>query len=207
MIVQNLLSNKTTSSWMLFFISFKGRSALACFPFEGEDFSWNVRYDPQTREGDAEEDQEQPAAVGWSFFSRVMVRNSSISAFNLNSERDEVVRVVAATPVQSELSPVEVDPPPPRSPQPLKATIRPLPGVVLRWRWLRRVPQTQTDEWFKRIHKALSRIRNERGDVLGMHNCAENCICKRRWWFSGRNRAKWLRAILNRFVEMRLELY
>lgn len=54
---------------MLFFISFKGRSALACFPFEGEDFSWNVRYDPQTREGDAEEDQEQPAAVGWSFFS------------------------------------------------------------------------------------------------------------------------------------------
>lgn len=98
---------------MLFFISFKGRSALACFPFEGEDFSWNVRNDPQTREGDAEEDQEQPAAVGWSFFSRVMVRNSSISAFNLNSERDEVVRVVAATPVQSALSPVEFDPPPP----------------------------------------------------------------------------------------------
>lgn len=142
------------------------------------------------------------------FFFRVMVRNSSISAFNLNSERDEVVRVVAATPVQSALSPVEVDPPPPpQSPQPLKATIRPLPGVVLRWRWLRRVPQTQTDEWFKRIHKALSRIGNERGDVLGMHNCAENCICKRRWWFSGRSRAKWLRAILNRFVEMRLELY
>lgn len=69
MIVQNLLSNKNNILLNAFFISFKGRSALACFPFEGEDFSWNVRYDPQTREGDAEEDQEQPAAVGWSFFS------------------------------------------------------------------------------------------------------------------------------------------
>lgn len=88
MIGQNLLSNKNNILLDAFF-SFKGRPALACFPFEGEDFSWNV-VPTRRREVDAEEDQEQPAAVVGSmvFFESW----SEIPRYQLSTSASELTR-------------------------------------------------------------------------------------------------------------------